>query len=778
MTPKNKLFLGILIFGLIVNLLIIFNLNYLYIRAILAFIFIIIIPGLLIMLALKIRNINFWEYLVYTIGLSVAFIMFAGLAVNWILPWLSITDKPLSLYPILICFDTILLGLWLIAHKRNEDNTHILIFPFQEYEIKGKKRFRFIPKFPSLSWLDRIFIIIPICFPFMAVIGAFLLNNHGTNIVTMIMLASIAIYVLLVVIFRDRLNENVYPWALYCVGLALLLMFSMRSWFFIGSDVVLEYHYMTNVIKNNFWDIISYPEGYNVCLSVTILPKILKLFINSSNMMLLKLVMQLISPTILIIIYSFFRKFWNPLFSFLAGFFFVSQSSYLFAMPSHTRQEIAFIFFGLMFLVLFSREINPGLKKILFVIFGFSMIVSHYSTAYVALALFLLTYLCIFLYKKYENNEVKKGKLEPEKKSEFYLTGITLLLLLVFGFLWYSQVTLANNDLINLSHKIILNYNNLFDQDFQMEGQSFLDQFRVKPINKNYMSTINNEIENIENNINNSLKLYPPEKINSIKFQFASQKALPQKFSSDITSLIYIFFWVIKKFGYIFVFIGLVYSMIISKKRNNSEIFLISLIGLFSLSFVVLITIIPFGSISYGALRLYQQGLIIISIFGIIGSFFIVNMVTKKKSFFVVALFLIFYFFIFNGFFNQIVGGNLAFPNLNNFGNHYDLEYISSTEITSINWLSYEGMSKKFYAGRIYYNSFKSFGPLPMSDYYILPKLLIKDSYVYSGNSEVYNGIGFISISQLGAVPFNFPTEFLNDNKNKIYNNGGSEIFR
>ena len=90
---KNKFFLGILAFLLIVNLLVISNLDYFYTGTILSFIFLITIPGLLIMLMLKIREVRFWEYLVYTIGLSVSFIMFAGLAVNWILPWLHITNK-------------------------------------------------------------------------------------------------------------------------------------------------------------------------------------------------------------------------------------------------------------------------------------------------------------------------------------------------------------------------------------------------------------------------------------------------------------------------------------------------------------------------------------------------------------------------------------------------------------------------------------------------------------------------------------------------------------
>jgi len=76
-------------------------------------------------------------------------------------------------------------------------------------------------------------------------------------------------------------------------------------------------------------------------------------------------------------------------------------------MTSVIRQEVAFLFFGLMLLVLFSKGIKPTLKKELFVLFGASMIVSHYSTAYIALALFTLTYILTLIYKIYENGKIK-----------------------------------------------------------------------------------------------------------------------------------------------------------------------------------------------------------------------------------------------------------------------------------------------------------------------------------------------------------------------------------
>jgi len=115
---KNKLLFGILIFWLITNLLVFFDIQYFYLRAIFSFIFLITIPGLLIMLMFKVREISFWEYLVYMIGLSIAFLMFGGLFNNWFLPLVEI-GRPLSLIPLLISFNVFLLIFWIIAYKRN-----------------------------------------------------------------------------------------------------------------------------------------------------------------------------------------------------------------------------------------------------------------------------------------------------------------------------------------------------------------------------------------------------------------------------------------------------------------------------------------------------------------------------------------------------------------------------------------------------------------------------------------------------------------------------------
>ena len=383
---KNKLFLGILIFGLITNLLTLFDIQYFYLRAVFSFIFLITIPGLLIMLMLKVREIGFWEYLVYVIGLSVTFLMFGGLFINWTLPLVGI-NKPLSLIPSLVSFNIFLLIFWLIAFKRNK-----------EISLECK-----LPKF---NWLNKVFFAVPIIFTFLSIFGAIILNNNGPNYLTMSMLAGIAIYVFLAIILKDKLNKHVYLFAILNISLALLLATSLRSSYVFGSDITTEYFMFQLTKKNFYWSMLNFPHHpYNACLSITILPTILNSFLNINEQYIFKILYQLIFIFTTVGIFLTIKRYVGTIFAFLASCFFIFTPIFYIIMPMHTREEIALLYFSLVLLVLFNEKIDTKLRNILFLVFGFSMVVSHYSTTYIALSLFILTWIVSFVFRKTENQK-------------------------------------------------------------------------------------------------------------------------------------------------------------------------------------------------------------------------------------------------------------------------------------------------------------------------------------------------------------------------------------
>ncbi|MGY4884322.1 MAG: DUF2206 domain-containing protein [Nanobdellota archaeon] len=753
---RGIIFLSILVFMLIINALIIFDVNFLYLRQILGFLFIILVPGLLIMLCFKIRTVGFWEYLVYTIGLSVAFIMFAGLLVNWELPWLGITDKPLSLWPILISFDIILLLLWAAGWKLNKD-----LKPFNI-------------TVPKLDTINNIFFIIPMAFPLLSILGAFLLNNHGPNILTMIMLGGIAVYVLLLVIFRKRMNENIWPWAILLISISILMMGWMRSWFVSGVDINMEYALFRLTQEKAFWSISNFNSTYNAMLSVTILPKILYLFININNHFIFKIFFPLIFMFVPLIIYTTSKKYFNNILCFLATIFFISQSAFITWMEIPIRQEIAFLFFSLMLLILFTKNIHSTLKKTLFVIFGVSMIVSHYSTAYIALAIFTLAYIITIIYKIYEENKIKKGRLSSSQKSEFYLTGILILLLLLFGFLWYSQVTTTANGLIDFAGKSISNFGKIFSEDVQAEGRTPFSQFNIffSPTNQN--DILNEYIKETE-------KIYGSGLQDNISLHDQPHLSIPKTLKTNVNysilNKIYLLEEIMKKLMKIFILLGFLSILFINTKNKNIDNNYMTLMIASFLLFGFMI-FLPFISIKYDLLRTYQQFLVFISITAILGSLFIFKFLENKNKIIITSIFILLFFLFMGGFISQLAGGNKISMRLNNFGVENEMLYSNNVEILSGNWLS----RNTNYINNVYVDNrgeqklYLSTIKLKLNKD-IFPSIINNKDYVYVSYTNMNEEVTFKSFNGF-LLYYNFPMQFINRNKDKIYNNGGSEIFK
>jgi len=140
-------------------------------------------------------------------------------------------------------------------------------------------------------------------------------------------------------------------------------------------------------------------------------------------------------------------------------------------------------------------------------------------------------------------------------------------------------------------------------------------------------------------------------------------------------------------------------------------------------------------------------------------------------------------FFLFNsGFIQQALGGIEAAPHLNNYGVEYDRFYIYETEIKSIEWLSSNFSRESSITTEPFGRSrLETFGEKTHFTFgyprIIVPFLIDRDAYVYLTYSNKIKNLGFISIKS-EPIGYNFPIKFLDENKNLIYNNGGSEIFK
>jgi uncharacterized membrane protein len=720
------------------------------------------------MLILKIRKIRFWEYLVYIIGLSVAFLIFGGLFINLALPLVGI-HKPLSLVSLVVSFDIFLLIFTFIAYKRNSD------LYYQQ-------------KLSKLDILNRNFCVIPIFFPVLSVLGAITLNNNGSNIFTMIMLGGIAIYVFLIAFLRNKLNEHVFPWAIFMMSISLLLMCSLRSWHITGSDIHEEYRMFQLTIENFHWSMLNSPKNaYNACLSITILPTIFSNILKINDEYIFKLLFPLLFSLVSLVIYLFLRRYTKPIFAFMAVFFFISQWQFFQQMPALARQEISILFFTLSFLVLFNKNISLILRTTLFLIFGFSMTVSHYSTTYVALMLFVFAYVIGFIYRKTENkkpffkiyerlNLKEKGKKLDERK--YYLKGTMGFFLIVFSFLWYVQLTKISGNLIYVTYTIIENMGKVFTGEMKSEGSrgallGSVKRYTIKDV-QDYAYNTSLDYHTNKPYIN----YYSSEKYKEYKPEPIYPKYLP--ITNQIAQkTIYYSHEITKKSIKVFMIIGVFYLLFTQLKKRKMDIEYIFMM-LCCVFLIGVMLFAPFISIAYNFERLYQQSLVFLSLSVVFGGLVFFRFF-KKENIKVILMTIIFiwYFLPYSGFTSQIFGGEPAMQ-LNNFGESYDRFYTHESEVKSSKWLSKNYdinilIYADIYSAETKLRSFSNINTDIVLD--MLPSTMDRKAYVYSSyvNTIENRTFAYYGVKKMG---YNFPTEFLNQNKNLIYNNGGSKIFK
>lgn len=415
----KKWIIAIILMLMITDIVIILNIPFL--REIMAFTCFTTIPGLLILNVLKLNKIEFLKKVVLSIGISIAFLMFTGLILNSLYPFIL---KPLSLMPVLVSFNLILICLALIAYIRNKDDFNINEFLNFKINLENKLTFMYI--FPML-------------FPFMAILGTYLMNTTQNNVILLLMLFLIPIYIILIAFFKDKIHVSNYPFAIWAIGLSLLLMSGLTSQFIMGRDVHNELYCFRLTLTNFHWDLNTYLNPYNACLSITVLPAIYSVLSAMNEQYIFKLLFALIGSFIPLTVYIVAKKYIDEKYAFFAALLFVFQLFFI-GLLGAVRQEIAVMFFFLVVMIILSTDINKFSKKVLFLIFMWSLLVSHYATAYASFVLLFPILLVPFI-----KSLIKERKINLENFD---------IILISLGFIAIWYILYANVQFSAGSHAI------------------------------------------------------------------------------------------------------------------------------------------------------------------------------------------------------------------------------------------------------------------------------------------------------------------------------------
>ena len=398
-------------------------------RQLIGFIYLTFIPGIIILRILKVHKLGNIETLLYTVGLSIATLMFTGLFMNTVYPFFGISG-PISTWPVAITITIFILALCIISYLQDKEYQ-----PPTGYAAANLKEF-LSPPYLFLTLL-----------PLLAALGGVVVTFYHNNIILLIVIILIALVPVLVA-FTKFIPEKAYPFAILAISLALLLHVTMVSMYPMRLNVDGEFYYQNLVIQNAFWDS-SLSATANTVLSITILGPMYSTMLRMNSIWLFKLIYPIIFSMVPLVLYQICSKQLGNRYSFLSAFFFVSGFYFYVEAPLLRRQQIAILGFALIILLLVERKLLPVQKVTLTIIFAFLLVVSHYSTSYICLILFTFAYLLFFVLKsKTGNNLLKRLQnkisfLTTYKKfwttaPMFYLlTSSFICLYFVFDLAWF-----------------------------------------------------------------------------------------------------------------------------------------------------------------------------------------------------------------------------------------------------------------------------------------------------------------------------------------------------
>lgn len=717
------------------------------------------IPGVLLLKILKLENIDSSaELFIFSVGSSVAMLMFTGFFINTVYPYLDIL-KPLSYVPILITVNAIIYILSLIVYLQNKTVQ-------TNYESK-------------LIDLDNIIsvpVLILLLIPFLSIFGTYAMNYYNNDLLLILLIIIIGVIVFLTV--SDKfINKNLYPLAVFIITISLILHNSLISPYIWGWDSNLEYFIANQIIGNGAW-MVGDPNNYNSMLSIVVLAPMLTIFSGINLVWIIKLIYPFLFSLMPLSLYFIFKTQTSPKIAFLSVFLVVLMFTFYTEMLSILREMIAELFLSLLILLVVSDDLNLIKRGILGVIFGISIVVSHYGISYIMLFGFSFVLITTAIIKSRYYDLFKNKVTALKHQTLRYVFGMSQLNT-INQFSTSLAINSARDQNVPLSVRID-NYRDKINGTRYMESRMltfFFVGFFVIFLFTWYIYTSDGSIFSTFLSIGNNIATNIADVMNSNTSQ-GLNIALTQQ--TSLLRTVHKDFYLVSQF---FIFVGIVLMLLKKdgmKFKRDYKIF-----SVFAFFLLVSGLMVPYFASEMNTTRLYHVSLLFLAPITIIGmlriseiSSRIIHLNVKRKTVLqVISIFLIMFMIFDTGLIYQFLGdGDTISMSLSN---KVDFPKLNNNDLASAQWLSYNFDSDDVvYSDTLRSSVLQSF----FSENYELPPyddLIKNNSYVYlSTFNVVSNSLLLTKMSGANIMQQSYvsPDDIL-AKRSKIYDNGGSWIY-
>jgi len=437
------------------------------IRQAIAFIYLTFIPGLLIFRLLKLNRLDAVETLLYSAGISIATVMLLGFSMNLLYPLIGIA-RPISTMPLVITM-TICVAIM----------SSLIYFRERKEKLSLPKI-----RLPSKSEIFSPPVLFLLLLPLLSVLGTYVVNSYNQNSLLLILIGLIALTAGLVA-FNKFIPPKLYPMAIAVMAISLLWHRSLISQYLIGDDIHTEYLFQNMVLANSRWNM-ALPSDVNAMLSITMLGPVYSMMLNVDVIWIDKIIHPLLFTLVPLALFQIYRKQTDDRTAFLAAFFFISFAAFFVDMLELVRQQVAEIFFALTILMFFDRDITLVKKSALLILFGFSIVVSHYGLSYLYMLYLIISLGLLFLARSRAiaklwhitdtGHKQRKGNtvaVQPTVSAAAIpaINGFTtsfVMLIFVFGLGWYMFISTGShtfNAIIDIGRHLYINLSDFFVEE-------------------------------------------------------------------------------------------------------------------------------------------------------------------------------------------------------------------------------------------------------------------------------------------------------------------------
>lgn len=749
---------------------------------IVGFPFLLFVPGYLTVLLFGFGSQNGAVKAALSVGFSLFELTFVGLVGNFLLPAFGNShplDMTVLLVEVALLVGLLLTLLWRSATKPGKT---ALLDVWQPIKFTG---------------LDWFFALVPLAFVALAVLGAVTLNNGGGNAITTGMLVAMVGYLGGLVYYANRLRTNALVFGIFFFGLALLFMTSLRGWYITGHDIQHEFRLFLQTADASRWIIGNSNDAYNACLSITILPTVFFKLLDVQTFYIFKILFQIAFAFAPVLVLLINRNFVTKRVAVLATAYFMAFPTFFGDMPMLNRQEIALLFAGVGLLILFAKNVPLRSRRVGFYAMAIGVIESHYSTNYTLLVLLGVCAFGLPILRSVARKWKPEGRIYRtlnlsvwRERSKSIVTIPMVVILLGLSFLWSVQLTHSSGQLGKVLLDTIGHIRSALGDDAPDADAQFSYAEVDKLSDQQKLYRYFDQLVESSRSKRGASTFYDADAYSRYSFEVVTERTVPltplgaaltnagvpvQTVNAALRSNLARFLQLMVVWGTIVVLFFKRYSKVFPQENR------LFIVG--SMLLMGAMLAIPVLLADYDLSRMLQQLLFLAGTVVVIGSMHILPKVAQKVRVGIASLAVLVMFTSTTGILTALLGGYSPQLHLYNSGIYYDLYYTHREERIGAAWLndlltvtkSTNAQTDNVFIDR--YTGFKVQGTVQDSLNDVYPGIVRKSAYVFLGYTAVtkqqatayFNG---------SLITYKYPLDFLDSNKDLIYNNGGSRVYK